>query len=117
MDNCNGMCLTGGDVGVPFEGIAYPHPDCPEHGDGTPPAEELACGACGKAPSEIPGYVAMLEDGETADEYVRREEGTLDDRSGKFLCDPCYIRAGMPTGGSRHRWTATPANLKALGIA
>lgn len=31
---CNGLCLTGSDVGVPSVEFAYPHPDCPEHGDG-----------------------------------------------------------------------------------
>lgn len=30
---CNGMCMTGADIGVPeYSGIAYAHPDCPEHG-------------------------------------------------------------------------------------
>jgi hypothetical protein len=34
-DECNGMCMTGADVGVPEYGhlIAYAHPDCPIHGD------------------------------------------------------------------------------------
>jgi len=32
--HCNGLCLTPGDVGVHGTGVdvAYPHPDCPEHG-------------------------------------------------------------------------------------
>lgn len=31
---CNGICLFGGDIGVPeYGGVAYAHPDCPEHGD------------------------------------------------------------------------------------
>jgi hypothetical protein len=29
---CNGLCLTGSDVGVPSACIAYAHPSCPEHG-------------------------------------------------------------------------------------
>ncbi len=29
---CNGLCLTGSDVGVPSAEIAYAHPACPEHG-------------------------------------------------------------------------------------
>jgi hypothetical protein len=29
---CNGICLTGYDIGVPYSGIAYPHPDCELHG-------------------------------------------------------------------------------------
>lgn len=30
---CNGLCLTGHDIGVPSDGIAAAHPDCPKHGD------------------------------------------------------------------------------------
>jgi len=31
---CNGICLTPADIGLPeYGGIAYAHPDCPEHGD------------------------------------------------------------------------------------
>lgn len=34
MDECNGICLSAADIGVPeYSGIAYAHPDCPEHGD------------------------------------------------------------------------------------
>lgn len=32
---CNGICLTPADLGLPqysSVGIAYAHPDCPEHG-------------------------------------------------------------------------------------
>lgn len=35
-DQCNGICLTPADIGLPeygSAGIAYAHPDCPEHGD------------------------------------------------------------------------------------
>lgn len=39
---CNGICLTGADVGVPeYSGIAYPHPQCAVHGGhDTWPADE-----------------------------------------------------------------------------
>lgn len=30
---CSGACLTGHDIGIPNSGVAYPHPDCPTHGD------------------------------------------------------------------------------------
>ncbi|QEQ93618.1 hypothetical protein SEA_ZUKO_40 [Streptomyces phage Zuko] len=30
---CNGICVSASDLGLPASGIAYPHPDCPEHGD------------------------------------------------------------------------------------
>ena len=34
MSECNGICLSAADIGVPeYPGIAYAHPDCPEHGD------------------------------------------------------------------------------------
>lgn len=39
---CNGICLSGADLGVPeYGGIAYAHPDCPEHGDPLEDTEEL----------------------------------------------------------------------------
>lgn len=32
-DGCNGICVSAADIGLPeYGGIAYPHPDCPEHG-------------------------------------------------------------------------------------
>lgn len=38
---CNGICLTGADIGVPeYGGIAYAHPDCPEHGDLEPDSRD-----------------------------------------------------------------------------
>ncbi len=36
---CSGACLSAGDLGLPFGGIAYPHPDCPKHGDDWRPFE------------------------------------------------------------------------------
>lgn len=32
---CNGICVTAADLGLPEIGIeiAYPHPECPLHGD------------------------------------------------------------------------------------
>lgn len=33
MSECNGICLYGTDLGISFGGVAYAHPDCPEHGD------------------------------------------------------------------------------------
>lgn len=32
---CDGLCVTGADVGVPeYSGVAYAHPGCPLHGGG-----------------------------------------------------------------------------------
>lgn len=41
--------------------------------------------------------------GYTRAEYVRAEEGTYNPTNGHFLCDRCYIEAGMPSapGGWR----------------
>jgi hypothetical protein len=57
---CNGICLTGADLGVPeYGGIAYAHPDCPEHGDPLEDGDEL--------------YIC--EPGEAEDlRYVREED-------------------------------------------
>jgi hypothetical protein len=33
MSDCNGICLTGSDIGIPSNEVAYAHPGCPEHGD------------------------------------------------------------------------------------
>lgn len=45
---CNGICLTPADIGLPeysSAGIAYPHPDCPAHGD--PMDEDPEAEICG----------------------------------------------------------------------
>ena len=77
--------------------------------------EPLICAGCHRPPAEIPGIVeAAVEEAMTPDAYVRSEEGTLDRESGLFLCDGCYIAHGMPTAPGR--WTATPANVAALGL-
>ena len=52
---------------------------------------------CQRSPSQIPGIVAMAhEEGWSADEYVRREEGTYNRATGHFACDECYIALGQP---------------------
>ncbi len=37
---CDGLCVTSDDIGVPGYGVAYPHPACPVHGSG----EVCGCG-------------------------------------------------------------------------
>lgn len=45
-EECNGICLSGADLGVPeYGGIAYAHPDCPAHGDPVEDGEEDVCAA------------------------------------------------------------------------
>ncbi len=34
---CSGECLRGYDIGIESNTVAYPHPDCPKHGDGWMP--------------------------------------------------------------------------------
>lgn len=53
---------------------------------------------CGRTPGEIFAYIDLAKDeGITPEAYVVREEGTYNPRNGHFLCDKCYIEAGMPT--------------------
>lgn len=68
---------------------------------------------CQRPPDQIEEYRVFADaEGITPDEFVWREEGTLDRASGQFLCTACYMKAGSPTkpfhqGG----WTATTENL------
>lgn len=53
---------------------------------------------CQRHPDEIDVYKSYArEEGITPDEYVVREEGTLNRLNMHFLCDECYIKAGMPS--------------------
>jgi len=75
------------------------------HVTGTESRPPLLCIGCNKVPDQLTEYhpdatgLDLLPD-----EYVWQEEGTLNPNNGHFLCDSCYIAAGMPTapGG----WTA-----------
>lgn len=65
---------------------------------------EMICQGCMKGPLELDSYKwAMMEEGdpeptpEQVLEYVWEEEGTMNHSNGHFLCDQCYINAGMPT--------------------
>lgn len=40
--DCNGICISGADVGVGGDLVAYPHPACPAHRD------DPTCGALGE---------------------------------------------------------------------
>lgn len=55
---CDGLCITARDLGLPYPGVAYPHPSCPEHAP-----EETVCG-CGnpdRCLSPTHGQVTMAE--------------------------------------------------------
>lgn len=62
------------------------------------------CQGCGKYPEELACYrVAIFDElgraptDQEVREYVLREEGTLNPANNHFLCDECYIAAGMPS--------------------
>lgn len=66
--------------------------------------KDPVCNGCGKRPYEIEAYRwACMEDEDTpvsdgqVTAYVIFEEGTYNPTNGHFLCDPCYITAGMPS--------------------
>lgn len=59
----------------------------------------LQCKHCGKTPAELSEYVIKAEiEGCTPNEFVWREEGTLNQSTGYFYCTSCYIQIGMPLG-------------------
>lgn len=56
-DECNGICMSAADIGLDEYGsmIAYPHPDCPEHGDPVHDGPELE--TCSPGEDEDARYV------------------------------------------------------------
>lgn len=69
------------------------------------------CTGCGHYPEDIPDIVVMAKmDDMSPSAWVIAEEGTLNHDNGHFLCNDCYIRAGMPSGRDGHggpgRWVA-----------
>ena len=67
---------------------------------------EMVCQGCHKTPLELDEYRDLLRDDEgylpePTDEQVLQaawdEEGTLNRENGHFLCNMCYIKAGMPS--------------------
>lgn len=66
----------------------------------------MICQGCGKTPLQLGGeYRDLLMEDEDSpqptDQQVLdcawREEGTLNTENGHFLCNMCYIKAGMPS--------------------
>ncbi len=59
---------------------------------------KLICQGCGKSPEELVEYVEMAkEEGGTPSEWALKNEGTVNEENGHFLCTPCYADAGCPT--------------------
>ena len=58
---------------------------------------EPICIGCHQHPVDC-GYADIAAyEGLTPDEYVYQLEGTYNPDNGHFLCDNCYIKAGMPS--------------------
>jgi hypothetical protein len=66
---------------------------------------------CKRVPAEIHEYVMRTEvapgydtaEYKSADDVVWFDEGTLNRRTGMFLCTQCYIEVGQPSSSSG--WT------------
>jgi len=76
-----------------------------------PPKPQPYCIGCDRTPEEIPDCVEFAKmDNMAPSEWVWTEEGTLNAGNGHFLCNTCYIAAGMPSGADGHggpgRWIA-----------
>jgi len=69
---------------------------------------KLECIGCGKSPDEIQEYIDMVEHEyglyDSYDEYVIRNEGTLNVQTGKFACTECYVKMDMPLGVAVDEW-------------
>lgn len=74
------------------------------HDPGLP---ELECFNCHRRPAQIEEYIdAGFQEHMTPEEFVWREEGTLNKGNGHFCCTSCYIVLGMPTAGPGQHWVA-----------
>ncbi len=58
---------------------------------------KVICIGCNRIPEEIEEYIEMAKFEEiTPEEYVMLEEVTYNKKTGHFLCNDCYIKAGCP---------------------
>jgi hypothetical protein len=65
----------------------------------------MVCQGCKKTPLELPEFWDLCREGPedpqpTAQQILDAawsEEGTMNRENGHFLCNMCYIKAGMPT--------------------
>ena len=59
--------------------------------------EIMKCIGCSKKPSEIHEYIYLARQQKmTPRDFVKYNEGSLNRKTGEFLCTLCYIKAGMP---------------------
>ena len=87
---CNGLCMTASDVGLPGRGIAYPHLSCPRHGD---PAE-LGM----RADILLQGHYARIERAQAQARGVIEACGETGDETARQVCD--QARATLDALGS-----------------
>jgi hypothetical protein len=70
--------------------------------DRGPLVEGPVCVGCGKTPDQLAEYVEMVAPDyggfKSADEAVRKNEGTFNRQNQHFWCTSCYIKVGMPLG-------------------
>jgi hypothetical protein len=67
MNECNGVCITPADIGLPgYGGVAYAHPMCPEHGE----PHEFRWN--GKTHDTHDGLLRWCECGAYEDEHAKR---------------------------------------------
>jgi len=65
----------------------------------TPTIEQPRCCVCLLRPEDLDEYTEAAADCDlTPDEYLRAEEGTFNPKSGGFVCTPCYVLIGCPSG-------------------
>lgn len=56
------------------------------------------CIGCGKTPDQIPEYIVYgRENGMSAIDFCRTEEGTYNPETNHFACTDCYIKMGSPS--------------------
>lgn len=66
---------------------------------------QAICVGCERVPEQINEYSEVMTGEEVSpDDYVWKEEGTLNTSNGHFLCTSCYIKAGQPS--TKRGWTA-----------
>lgn len=59
---------------------------------------DMFCIDCERTPFEIMEYIEYAREEEMGpDEYVWREEGTLNRENGHFTCSHCYVQRGCPS--------------------
>lgn len=67
------------------------------------PPVALVCQGCKKTPEQLEEVQIYLDEDGTFDgfatesEFIWNMEGTLNRDNGHFLCNDCYIQAGMPS--------------------